>query len=91
MVIVIAFVIMPNHFHLLWRIHSPNHPDKIQQSFMKFTAQIILDDLKRNKNPLLDRLQVNAADIKYQVWERNPLPIKMHNDEIMFQKMKYIH
>ena len=91
LIIVNAFVIMPNHIHLLWRICSPGHPDKIQQSFMKFTAQIILEDLKRNKNPILDKLQVNASDRQYQVWERNPLPVKMYDDEIMFQKMKYIH
>jgi putative transposase len=33
-----AFVIMSNHIHLIWQAFTGNTPEKIQASFMKFTA-----------------------------------------------------
>ncbi|MBA3647698.1 MAG: transposase, partial [Chitinophagales bacterium] len=45
-----AFVIMPNHMHIIWSFPEFSDPSKIKQRFMKFTAQIIIEDLKRNRN-----------------------------------------
>lgn len=35
---VFAFVIMPNHIHLIWRINSLNGKETAQGSLLKFTA-----------------------------------------------------
>jgi REP element-mobilizing transposase RayT len=35
---VFAFVIMPNHVHLIWRINELNGKETAQGSFLKFTA-----------------------------------------------------
>ena len=44
---VFGFVIMPNHLHVIWQIS--NHIDKIklQQSFKKYTAQMMLGSAGR--------------------------------------------
>jgi len=84
-----AFVIMPTHIHLIWCIHQS--PSKVQQSFMKYTAQSILENMKRNNDSLLPALIVNAADRKYQVWQRNSLPIELYSDYVTWQKLDYIH
>ncbi|HUS03366.1 MAG TPA: hypothetical protein VMY77_16615 [Chitinophagaceae bacterium] len=34
-----AFVIMPNHIHLIWQIQDGYKADKIQLRFQKYTAQ----------------------------------------------------
>ena len=38
---VYAFVIMPNHIHLTWRILEPHFKVNVQRDFLKFTAQKI--------------------------------------------------
>ena len=38
-VIIYGFVIMPNHIHLIWQIQDKFERAKVQQSFLKFTAQ----------------------------------------------------
>ncbi len=36
---VYGFVIMPNHIHLIWQIQDGHEKAKVQQSFLKYTAQ----------------------------------------------------
>ncbi len=88
---VYAFVIMNNHIHLIWRMHNDVAKANVQQSFMKFTAQKILQELRNNHEKVLVHFRVNAKDRKYQIWERNALSIEIHSNEVMKQKMNYIH
>jgi putative transposase len=88
---VFSFIIMPNHMHLIWRINENLLPEKVQQSFMKYTAQSVIEDMKRNHDPLLQELIVNAKDRKYQFWERNPLAVELYSEEVLWQKLEYIH
>ncbi|MEJ7681431.1 MAG: hypothetical protein WKG06_26990 [Segetibacter sp.] len=37
--IVYGFVIIPDHIHLIWQIQDQHVKHKVQQSFLKFTAQ----------------------------------------------------
>jgi len=41
-VTIYSFVIMSNHFHLIWQILGDHRRDAIQRDFLKFTAQQIL-------------------------------------------------
>ncbi len=36
---VYGFVIMPNHIYLIWQIQDGHEKAKVQQSFLKYTAQ----------------------------------------------------
>ncbi len=36
---IFGFVIMPNHIHLIWQIQDKHVRHKVQQSFLKYTAQ----------------------------------------------------
>ncbi len=84
-----AFVIMPNHIHLIWSIGSS--PIKTQQSFMKYTAQSIIEHMRKNGDPLLNEIHVKAADREFQFWERNPLAIQLYTSNVIRQKADYIH
>ena len=78
---------MSNLIHLVWQIQHGYQPKEVQQSFMKYTSQMIIKDL-RNKHPaMLERFLVKSSDRKYQVWERNPL----WNQSVFKQKLDYIH
>ena len=51
---VFAFVIMPNHIHLIWRINEMNGKETSQGSFLKYTAHEFKKMLKTDKeNSLL--------------------------------------
>lgn len=86
-----AFVIMNNHFHLIWHIYRPHNPESVQRDFLKFTAQMILKDLRNNNRELLADFYVGAKDRKHQVWERNPLSVGIHSEAVLKQKLRYIH
>ena len=70
---------------------NDNIQSEVQQSFMKFTAQMIIKDLRNNHPLVLEHFLVEARDRKYQVWERNPLSIELRSEEVFLQKLLYIH
>ena len=72
-----GFVIMTNHIHLVWQVQQGYHPKDVQLSFMKFTAQMIIKELRNNHPKVLEKFLVKASDRKYQIWERNPLSISL--------------
>jgi putative transposase len=43
---VYAFVIMNNHFHLIWQIIGDHFREAVQRDFLKFTGQQILKHLR---------------------------------------------
>ncbi len=86
-----AFVIMDNHIHLLWQIIHPNDREKVQQSFMKFTAQMIIKELRNNDPEILKQFYLGAADRKHQIWERNSLSVGVWTEDVLKQKLDYIH
>ena len=88
---VFAFVIMSNHFHLIWQIMGDHRRDIVQRDFLRFTSREILKHLKNERSLLVDELHVNASDRKYQVWERNSLGIPLWSHDVFDQKLDYIH
>lgn len=90
-VVLYAYVIMDNHIHLIWKPTKLFSLKHTQLSFMKFTAQRIKRDLELNNSEALSKFLVLKKDRKYQFWQRNALGIKLYNDEILIQKMNYIH
>jgi len=90
-VTVYAFVIMSNHFHLIWQMVGDNKREDVQRDFLKFTSQQILKILRYENSPVQNELIVNAKDRKRQVWERNSLGISLWSDAVIWQKLDYIH
>ena len=65
-----GFVLMPNHIHLIWQIQDGHEKAKVQQSFLKYTAQQMEFALAQNIKEL-EKYKVKAGDRAYQFWERN--------------------
>jgi REP element-mobilizing transposase RayT len=86
-----AFVTMPNHIHLVWKVKNHLNPSDVQRDFLKFTAQSIKFDLQDNAPKLLRQFYVGAKDREYKIWERNPLTSRLPSVEIVEQKINYIH
>ena len=90
-VVIYAFVIMPNHFHLIWQIQDGYDRDLIQMRFLKFTAQQIKFRLKDSSIMFLEEFLVNLKDRKYQFWQRSALSVDLWSDAVFMQKLEYIH
>ncbi len=86
-----CFVIMQNHFHLIWQVMGDHQREDVQRDFLRYTAQQILKNLRNNNSSLMYELLVNAKDRKYQVWERNSLSIELRSTSVFKQKVAYIH
>jgi putative transposase len=44
-----AFVIMSNHFHLIWQVLGYHNREDIQRDFLKYTSRQILKVLRTNR------------------------------------------
>jgi len=61
---VFAFVIMPNHIHLVWRINDLNGKELPQGPLLKYTAQAFKKLLKTTP-AMLEMYVVNAGNKAY--------------------------
>jgi len=88
-----AYVILENHLHMI--VSAPELPAVIQ-SFKSYTARKIIDLLKERRAIALLR-QLRATKLRhktqseYQVWQEGGKPKQIQNDEMMWQKIEYIH
>lgn len=86
---VYAFVIMPNHIHLIWELNKLNGKETPKGSFLKFTAHKLLEQLKqegKSKNYL-----VYQPNKKHEIWQRDSLGIEIISLPMAIQKLGYIH
>ncbi|MEO5947778.1 MAG: transposase [Chitinophagaceae bacterium] len=88
---VFAFVIMPNHIHLIWRINRMNGKESPQGSFLKYTAHLFKKMLKDSQGDQLNKYKSDAVNKSFEFWQRDPLAILLYSKEIAVQKLKYIH
>jgi REP element-mobilizing transposase RayT len=88
-----GYVILENHLHL---IASAEDLSKEIANFKSFTARKIIDYLKeRNEQRILKHLNfyklAHKTDRDYQFWQEGSHPQLIQNEEMMRQKLEYIH
>ena len=90
-IVIYGFVIMSNHLHIIWQMGAGIKRADVQRDFLKYTAQRIKVDLGLNHPAMLSEFLVNTRDRQYQFWERNPLSVDIWTEEVLRQKLKYLH
>ncbi len=90
-IFVYAFVIMPNHIHIIWNIREPSLLGNVQRDFLRYTAQIIRFDLQKNHPKVLTYFKSERKDRKYQFWQDRSYNNVLHNRKVIEQKIDYIH
>jgi putative transposase len=88
-----AYVILENHLH--WIAQTENL-EKDLTSFKSYTAKMILNYLKEKRvERILQQLRFykkeHKKDREYQVWEEGSHPQLLENNEMLLQKLDYIH
>jgi len=88
-----GYVILENHLHLI--AQAPDLANVIAR-FKSFTKRQIIDHLEAlNATTVLQQLKMNKENHKtdrpYQLWQEGSHPKQIQNDEMMLQKLEYIH
>ena len=88
-----AYVILENHLHM---IVSAPELSGVMQSFKSWTAREIIRLLNvQGGRTLLRQLKATKLNHKtqseHQVWQEGGKPKQIQNDEMMWQKIEYIH
>ncbi|MEW5958231.1 MAG: transposase [Chloroflexota bacterium] len=88
-----AYVILENHLHL---IAQSQQLDRDIARFKSFTAQTIIQYLAKHQvRTILDQLafykKAHKGDRTYQLWQEGVHPEWIQDDEMMRQKIEYIH
>ncbi|RDC55036.1 transposase [Pedobacter chinensis] len=86
-----GYVIMPNHIHLIWNMLKLNGKESPVASFTKFTAHQFRKYLITHNPHLLEHYKSKKEDRHYQFWKRDPLAIPLSTENILIQKLDYIH
>jgi len=88
-----AYVVLENHLHLIASSH-----DLATElgDFKSYTARRIIDLLERRRaTTILQHLRFYKArhktDRQYQLWQEGSQPKEIQNEEMMWQKLQYIH
>ena len=89
MITVFAFILMPNHVHFIWRQNKLNGKETPQGSFLKYTAHEFLKKLKIAGQSKM--YEVNAANKKHELWQRDSLSVEIYSKAVAVQKLNYLH
>ena len=88
-----GYVILENHLHL---IAAAPRLSAAMQTFKSYTARRIIDLLEDRKAQVLLR-QLHAHKLphkvksQYQLWQEGSQPKQIGGDEMMWQKLEYMH
>lgn len=88
---VFGFVVMPNHIHLIIRLTQANGKEKPSSSFLKETSHLIKKELLTHNKLILASFRVSEVDRSYRIWQRDSLAIELINENMLEQKLAYIH
>lgn len=86
-----AFVIMPNHLDIIWKMIAINKKEMPNVSFMKYTGHSFLKELKEKHPKVLPYFEVNSSTREYHFWQRNSFSIELYTSKVIIQKINYIH
>jgi hypothetical protein len=92
-IVLLGYVVLENHLH--WIAAAENLSTQVG-NFKSFTAKQLLQLLeKANAHTLLEALAYyklrHKVDQDYQLWQESSHPQEIVSDEMMWQKLEYIH
>lgn len=94
-----SWVLMSNHMHLIVRAKEGYKLSAIIRDFKNFTAQQIIKSIKEEPesrrewllSEMLKAGKANSKEQTYQLWRNDNHPIELYNNEVINQKINYIH
>lgn len=96
----VAWCIMTNHVHLIFRSANGEKPEKILGDFKRFTSKAVVKAIRENpresrKEFLMEQFGKAASKSsnvnQYQFWRHDNKPIELWSNKVIHQKINYIH
>ena len=72
-----AWVLMPNHFHMICSFVNDNHPQESRREWM-------LDVFEKNGT-------ANKSNQRFQFWQHENHPVLLDTNEMLEQRFTYLH
>lgn len=97
---IIAWCIMTNHVHLVFRSIKEQHPAFLLGNFKRFTSKTLVKAIQENpresrKEFLLEQFRKAAAKSsnvnEYQFWRHDNKPIELWSNKVIWEKISYVH
>lgn len=97
---IIAWCIMTNHVHLVFRSVKHQHPSLLLGDFKRFTSKAVVKAIQESpresrKEFLLEQFKKAAAkssNVKeYQFWRHDNKPIELWSNKVIWEKISYVH
>src|SRR5690606_38956630 len=97
---IFAWVLMTNHFHLIASAKPGNKLEHILRDLKKITSRRIIKAIIDNqqesrKEWMLSTFErygkYNSNNTHYQFWQQDNHPLELWNQEVIKQKLDYIH
>jgi len=97
---IVAWCIMSNHVHLIFRSVNRQPPALLLGDFKRFTSKALVKAIQENphesrKGILLDQFKKAAqmtSNVKdYQFWRHDNKPIELWSNKVIQEKVSYIH
>jgi len=97
--LLIGWVLMPEHFHLLMKPEPAESTSAVLQELKKRSAQQIISILSGNRQHPWCRTMLAAfrlpptvhSDSHYRVWNRRFYPYGVYSDKKRIEKLDYMH
>lgn len=88
---ILGYVIMPNHFHVLFYFNDENKLSDSMRDLKKFCAFEIRKYLESNQSLLLNLIRIENDKQVFKVWEDRFDDVWIGNKELLEIKLEYIH
>lgn len=97
---IIAWCIMTNHVHLVFRSVKKQHPSLLLGDFKRYTSKQLVKAIQENsresrKEFLLEQFKKAAAkssNVKeFQFWRHDNKPIELWSNKVIWEKISYVH
>ena len=95
-----AWCIMTNHVHLVFRCIGPERPEQVLGDFKRFTSNQMIKAITENPREsrrefLLERFKKAAersSNVKHhQFWRHDNKPIELWSNKVIQEKINYVH
>jgi putative transposase len=95
-----AWVLMPNHFHMICSFINNSNPGLVIKNIKSFTAIKLIDAIINNqqesrKQWMLDLFEqngkANKSNYRFQFWKHENHPVLLNNEKMYVQRLNYLH
>lgn len=88
---ILAYVLMPNHIHLIIYFKEANNRIDFMRDFKKFTSIKVRQEVEKIDMELLEKIRINKNGQVFKVWQDRYDEVYIENRELLETKLNYIH